>query len=400
MQLNSTKSPQMLLRLPHTRVAFATGAVFFILCVILFQTQLPHVRTGMGASPSDFLNDIKNSTFGFEKIFVVGLPSRSDRRDGMLLQAALSNIEIEFIDGVLGRDVPNKAIPTSPDHERLKDPTIGSWRAHMNAIQEVVRRNLTSALILEDDVDWDVRIRKQLRDFALSTRVLTQPLVGSSGLYADSTYPNPSKDSPGTIADISFGRLPQTEQPKISPYGDGWDVLWVGHCGMHFPSAGNKAIPKGRVVHMNDETVAQKRHLWTFNIPFTLKEKYPQHTRVVHHTQEGVCSLGYAVSQKGARRLLNEVGLKDVSDAFDILLRFFCEGTKGRKYHNCLTVQPGLFHHHRPAGPLSASTDIGNYGDGFRAVSKTDMVRWSVRLNADVLLDGGSEFVDQYPDAD
>lgn len=54
----------------------------------------------------------------------------------MVLGAALSNIDIEFIDGVLGQDVPDKAVPTSPNHGRLQDPSIGSWRAHINAIQE------------------------------------------------------------------------------------------------------------------------------------------------------------------------------------------------------------------------------------------------------------------------
>jgi hypothetical protein len=72
----------------------------------------------------------------FEKIFVVGLPARSDRRDGMVLQAALSDMQIEFIDGVMAKDVPDKAIPSSPDHERLPDGPIGCWRAHMNAARE------------------------------------------------------------------------------------------------------------------------------------------------------------------------------------------------------------------------------------------------------------------------
>jgi hypothetical protein len=72
----------------------------------------------------------------FEKIFVVGLPSRTDRRDGMVLQAALSNMSIEFIDGVVGSEVPDKAIPKAKGRERLKDASIGSWRAHMNAIRE------------------------------------------------------------------------------------------------------------------------------------------------------------------------------------------------------------------------------------------------------------------------
>lgn len=82
-----------------------------------------------------FVPDI-NLDLQFEKIFVVGLPSRTDRRDGMALQAALTNMEIEFIDGVAGADVPDKAVPMEKGKERLKDASIGSWRAHMNAIRE------------------------------------------------------------------------------------------------------------------------------------------------------------------------------------------------------------------------------------------------------------------------
>jgi hypothetical protein len=54
----------------------------------------------------------------------------------MVLQAALSDMQIEFIDGVMAKDVPDKAIPSSPDHERLPDGPIGCWRAHMNAARE------------------------------------------------------------------------------------------------------------------------------------------------------------------------------------------------------------------------------------------------------------------------
>ncbi|OHX00878.1 glycosyltransferase family 25-like protein [Colletotrichum incanum] len=335
------------------------------------------------------MNNIDNSTLGFEKIFVVGLPSRTDRRDGMLLQAALSDMTIEFVDGVPGNTVSDKAIPKTSEHDRLNDGVIGCWRGHMNALGEIVRRNLSSALILEDDVDWDIRIRSQLHDFALSTQALIQPLKNAPL----------SSGSPiqGTVVDIPFDNLPATVAPTFSPYGDDWDLLWIGHCGMHFPFLDRKDVPKSRVIHNNDVTVAPKKNLWTFNIPFTLKEKYPEHTRAVHHVQEGVCTLGYAVSQKGARKLLQEVALKDVSDAVDILLRFFCEGGKGRKPHNCLTSQPAFFHHHRAAGPMSSMSDIGNH-DGFRDTSMTDMVRWSVRMNADALLEGRTDFIDQYPD--
>lgn len=168
---------------------------------------------------------------------------------------------------------------------------------------------------------------------------------------------------------------------------------------MHFPYADQGLVPKGRVIHTDDVTVPEKRYLWTFNTPFTLKEQYPEHTRAAHHVQEGVCSLGYAVTQKAARQILHEIALRDVSHAFDIALRFFCEGVQGHKYHNCLTLQPALFHHHRPAGPNKALSDIGDHGDDFRDKAVTDMVRWSVRMNADALLEGRTDFWEGYPDA-
>lgn len=262
-----------------------------------------------------------------------------------------------------------------------------------------MRRNLTSALILEDDVDWDLRLKEQLRDFALSTRALIQPLAGSTASYADPTYPSPSPDAPVEVPDIDFTSLPHTVEPHTSPYGDGWDVLWIGHCGLSFPynTTDGERMPKGRVIHKDDVTVPPKKDLWSWNSPFLLVDEYPPHTRAVSHAQEGLCTLGYAVSQLGARKLLADVALKPPKDAFDFLLRFYCEGRHGRNYHNCLGLQPALFHHFKFAGPLASASDIGNH-EGYREESWSDMIRWSVRLNAEKLMDGEDDFTDQYPD--
>lgn len=76
------------------------------------------------------------TTIQFEKIFVVSLPLRTDRRDSMTLAAALSDIDIEFIDGVNGSTIPDKALPNTFSHDRPGDSTVGAWRGHINAIQE------------------------------------------------------------------------------------------------------------------------------------------------------------------------------------------------------------------------------------------------------------------------
>ncbi|KAM3496746.1 hypothetical protein MY10362_009882 [Beauveria mimosiformis] len=188
--------------------------------------QLP--PQGQGA-----LQHINNATLGFQKIFVIGLPERTDRRDGLTLQAALSNLKVDFMDGVRGEHIAEMAIPVTEVGVTLDAPVLGCWRGHMNAVAEVVRQNLSSVLILEDDADWD-------------------------------------------------------------------------------------------------------RNLWSINVPFTLKEEYAEHTRAVHDAQEGVCTVGYALSQRGARRILEEIALKPVTEAYDILMRFFCEGTHGRKRASAL----------------------------------------------------------------
>lgn len=235
-----------------------------------------------------------------------------------------------------------------------------------------MRRNLTSALIVEDDVDWDVRLRLSLRDFALSAHALLQA-------------PKP--------VNLNFDHLPPTPVPKDSPYGDGWDVLWLGHCGMKLPTEG------GLVVHENDVTVPETQYLrsWDVNEPTPL-DGYSRHTRVVMNQKEGTCSLAYAVTQSGARRILYSLGLRRLDDAFDLMLRSWCEGTDGEEPHICLGVLPQLFDHHRRKGPGNIDSDISEPNAEYRQTAYTNNIRWSVRMNMNKILRGDTNYDDQFPD--
>lgn len=254
-------------------------------------------------------------------------------------------------------------------------------------------------MILEDDTDWDIRIREQLRDFALSTRALTQPLHRYESASADTSVPIDRRRAPSSSEELDFFKLPETRNPTFSPYGDDWDVLWLGHSAMQIPNQDREQIPRRRVIRRNDTTVPESKHLWNLASPFTLVDDYPEHTRVVHHVQEGVGMLGYAVSRRGARKILHEVALKSVTDAVDILMRFFCEGTRGRAKGICITSQPGFFQGHSMAGLGSDRSNIGNHPPEWRKEAGTDMIKWSVRLNAEELIRGGTMFKDQLPDS-
>lgn len=43
----------------------------------------------------------------------------------------------------------------------------------MLIILSIVEQNLTTAFIVEDDVDWDVRVRPNLQRFALASQILS-----------------------------------------------------------------------------------------------------------------------------------------------------------------------------------------------------------------------------------
>ena len=53
---------------------------------------------------------IANQTLGFEKIYVLNLPSRSDRRDAIELMAAITDIKIDFSPAMKGEDVEEVAL--------------------------------------------------------------------------------------------------------------------------------------------------------------------------------------------------------------------------------------------------------------------------------------------------
>lgn len=304
----------------------------------------------------------------------------------------------------------------------------------------IVHQNLSTALIFEDDVDWDIRLRYQLETFASASTLLTQqsfpnlqeyPLEVSknpedpdSSIYNDSS-PNPI--SP-TLLSLPLSSLPLTQSDDASPYGSPatWDILWLGHCGVGFPrpppTPGSTPPNQQNLIltNPNDSTVPLPKYMRAH--PFgpldALASSHPPHTRVYHRTSGGaLCTVAYAVSQRGARRLLHEFGVKRWSRIWDVEMGDWCAGTgfptsavsgeeeiprkaeeKGKKDERvCITVQPPIFAHHHPAG---GESNIGGLGGGYARNVETKYVRLSVRMNMEALVrgEGVEEMVDQWPD--
>ena len=184
-------------------------------------------------------------------------------------------------------------------------------------------------------------MKNLLGDFAVSANALLQ------------NVPN---------GEYNFDRLPSKLLPRSSPYGDGWDVLWFGHCGMRLPPEG------GLVIHENDITVPQPQYLrsWNKNEASPLSA-YPDHTRVVtSNPRQATCTLAYAVTQSGARKILYELGLRRLDASYDVMLRDWCQGSDGRAPNVCLGSIPQLFDHHRRIGPGDIDSDISPSSSSFR----------------------------------
>lgn len=310
------------------------------------------------------LKDIANSTLGFEKVFVINLPERPDKLDQFVIISALSGFTADVIEGVKGSEVKNKSLPALeglPIKESSRNNIVGCWRAHLNFAQTIVTNRLSSALVIEDDADWDTHLKDQLQEFAYGSQFVTGVTAG---------------------------------QEPHSPYGDDWDLLWLGHCSCRI-----KPDDLRRLVIENDATVpAPKRRANFGNIPNMNEEGYDNHTRVVYQANGGVCTYSYALSYRGALRYLRAQALRKTFTSIDVGISQMC-GSKEVEF-KCVGVFPQIIDSHKAAGRVSRDSDIGTFSpQEVRQKGYTFNIVHSIRLNMDRLLaDKEAPIERQWPD--
>lgn len=230
---------------------------------------------------------------------------------------------------------------------------------------------LESALIIEDDADWDTHLKSQL------------PMIATGA----GTFFQPSNNTPR------------------SPYGDDWDLLWLGHCGERFPEEvldDFKDRPLDEIEKIsrkytmkNDRTVPPPQFV-------TGNQDYINHPyeRWVHVTGSPLCTFAYALSQRGARKVLYELSVNHLEGPIDEMLAKFCRlsipGAVGLADHpinggfgiNCLTVTPPIIYHHRAKGRKASHSDINNWSDEILEKGRTRNIMWSARNNIHNMIAG------------
>ncbi|KAF2113971.1 hypothetical protein BDV96DRAFT_495107 [Lophiotrema nucula] len=305
----------------------------------------------------DPIRDVQNRTLGFQKIFAVSMPHRTDKRDYQALFAFVSDLDIEFIDGVNGSEVHPKALPYTWNSEQGAG-TVGCWRAHLDIYRKMIQEKIQTALILEDDADWDVLIRAQMTEVARGTRYVTNATL-----------------------------------PLHSPYGDNWDILTVGHYGVD-----NKPWKEQRYwITQDDPTVvAPSRRPWPRKPDLSAASLGGDHSRLVHEAWRFTATQAYAISLRGAARVLYDQALQPNARAIDMAMAQMCKREQWGS-SSCIAAYPMIFGRFRAAGPMDGDSDRRaetNEADpgatvekiGERKEAESECTVFPVSLNVDKLL--------------
>lgn len=215
----------------------------------------------------------------------------------------------------------------------------------------MVREGIQTAMIMEDDVDWDVMIKSQMIEFAHGTRYLQN-----------------------------------VTSPTLSPYGDDWSIISTGHCGLWNRIGEDQ---KYWVVDDDPTVVVPDQRKWSRRPNLTPAAISGNRTRLVFNPYQMSCLASYAVSIKGAARILYDQSILPHAKGIDSGLGGMCKGAEyGR--NTCIGVYPMITGVHRPAGDASRDSDRKKLSSGYRKTAISDNLVYPVRLNLDNLLKGST----------
>jgi hypothetical protein len=393
---------------PFNQLPRIVSLTIGILFTFFIWVVLPHLKQSILKQTGPFIpslrphyrdKSIANGTLGFQKIYAIGLSDRSDRRDSIELAADVTNLQITWIDGVSPSLMNPKTVPSAYKLPAVLPGVIGCWRSHLNVLRKIVAEKVSSALIFEDDADWDLRIVEQMNQFSVATKELL----------------------------ANGGQKKNRGPPTKSPYGEGWDILWIGHCGGFHGNI--SSVP--HYIIRNDETVppAMAMDDMLFGIsPYAKWEQngsdppcaahagrdppgktcdYPRlapKDRIVQERAKPVCTASYAVSYQGARKLLARVGGLSLTDVFAPVDQGFgdvCSGSTDLpgERTRCFTPSPPYIRGYKSKGMEVADSDIritGTNGEK-RTTGWSKGIMRSARLNANSIVSGVDfEPEDQY----
>ena len=227
----------------------------------------------------------------------------------------------------------------------------------------MVQDKIQTALIMEDDADWDVMLKAQMLEIARGARHVQNSL-----------------------------------NPKNSPYGDEWDALFVGHCGTNNRIDGDYQEVNSRYwVINNDPTVIPPQHgvgvRSPNQSPLAISE-LDNSTRIIFSPYKVTCLQAYGVTLDGAARILYDQAFRPHATVIDIAWSQMC---KFRRLRMPIAVHPPIMGQHRPPGDGSKDSDRTLHKTAPRKVGYSENVNFPMRLNIESFMYGKDPIKSQYP---
>ncbi|VVT49669.1 uncharacterized protein SAPINGB_P002384 [Magnusiomyces paraingens] len=224
---------------------------------------------------------LANETLGLQKIFYININTRFDRENTFHLQSSLSGIRADRIEGFKAAEIAKlrEQGMNLPSSKKSPDSIIGCYMAHNKVWQKVLDENLSTALIMEADAAWDVNIRAIM--YHLSHGL--EHMLRQQNLLMSNEHST-------------------KQDPYLSSH---WDVLQLGACWRE-PPRSNLAV------QYYDPHVNSGFHY--YGKPLTLNR------RVIRYREANACTVAYAVSQAGARKLALRAGV-DMDMPVDIVIK-------------------------------------------------------------------------------
>ncbi|KAI8962288.1 glycosyltransferase family 25 protein [Daldinia sp. FL1419] len=262
-----------------------------------------------------------NATLGFQKLVTLS-NKPSWRTRGLEAAAKLTGLEFTIPLQGQNSDELVEAFQNIDADKDAKLPAPGSakaWLAHLDLLKFVIASGFETAFIVEDDVDWDVRIKAEMRLVSDNVRA----------------YKGVAGDDP-------------------TPFGTDWDVLWLGHCGSSITNDQDD-LPPSRVYADDTRCETPLYSGWSKRF---LRENLTEGYRQVQASHLTVCTFGYGVTKQGAQKMVPLLS-RGANEAFDVALSGYCKSDKLK----CIVVNPQLFNHYEPPADLGYVSDV-HVGDG------------------------------------
>lgn len=297
-----------------------------------------------------------NATLGFGSILAVSR-ALSRRQASLLWAANLTDLEIAIPPQPAWTEADLRAFRLD-EGSTISNGSALAWLGHLHALRQFLATSQETALVIEDDVDWDISVRThQIPLLAASIRALLSPGSATANSKAGETYWAPL---------------------------DQWDILYPGHCDdilpPNSPSDPLHPLHDPHILY-RDATVPPHVLLHPDTSHFLHALRIPASTRVVHRTTAPFCTFAYAVTRASAARIVRDYGVeKEGVDAFDVQLLEACRGVL-----RCFSVAPELFHY-ADGRSVIASVDMNEAeerGDGeMRGMGVLGKGTWNVGCGA------------------